>query len=101
MCFILEWRTGLEHRYVAPTLSHNNNGGFVSGICSSDKRFVIHIISVVVVATARYSASVEDLATVRCFLESQEMGLPPRYIRYVDVEVRSSVFPPQSASVYA
>jgi len=78
-----------------------SNGGFDSGICSSDKRFVIHIISAVVVATARYSASMEDLATVCCFLESQEMGLPPRYIRYADVEVRSSVLPPQSSSVYA
>jgi len=57
--------------------------------------------SAVAVATPRYSASVDDCATVRCFRDSQEIGLPPKKIRYADVEVRSSIFPPQSASVKA
>jgi len=40
------------------------------GMCSSGNKFVSHIISVVAVATALYSASVEERATVLCFLDS-------------------------------
>jgi hypothetical protein len=61
---------------------------------SSLRRLTSHMISEVVVATALYSASVDDLATVLCFLDSHEMGLGPRKIIYANVEVRSSTFPP-------
>ncbi|MCI96748.1 hypothetical protein A2U01_0118048, partial [Trifolium medium] len=45
-------------------------------------------------------ASVDDRATVRCFRESHGIGLPPKKIMYTEVDVRSSLFPPQSASEY-
>lgn len=50
-----------EQRYVAPTLSHSSNGGFDTGRRSSCKRRVSHTSSAVAVATARYSAPVEDV----------------------------------------
>ena len=37
-----------------------------------------HIVSEAAIASARYSASVEDLATTLCFFELQEMGLDPK-----------------------
>jgi len=55
------------------------------------------MISDAAVATAQYSASVDDLATVRCFLDIHEIGFRPKNMIYADVEVRST-FPPQSAS---
>ena len=48
-------------------------------------------------AIERYSTSVEERATVCCFLELQEKGLRPRYIMNALVEVKSSLFPAQSA----
>ena len=40
---------------------------------SSMRREQIQLISEVVVATNRYSAFVDDRATVRCFLDDQEI----------------------------
>jgi len=67
------------------------------GTLSSLSRFTSHMISDAAVATAQYSASVDDLATVRCFLDIHEIGFRPKNMIYADVEVRST-FPPQSAS---
>jgi hypothetical protein len=41
----------------------------------------IHKISAVPSAKALYSASVEDLATMRCFPDFHEIGVEPRYTR--------------------
>ena len=57
---------------------------------SSLSKFVIQLSSTVVVAMARYSASVVDRATIFCFLELQLIRLAPRKIIYPDVDVRSS-----------
>lgn len=51
-------------------------------------------------ASARYSASVDDRATTRCFLELQEIGLEPRKHIYAEVDLRSSQLPAQPASEY-
>ena len=50
-------------------------------------------------ATTLYSASIDDLAIVLCFFELHEIGLPPRNVIYAEVDVKSSAFPPQYASV--
>jgi len=53
--------------------------------------------SAAVVAKARYSASVEDLDTMLCFLEDQEMGLGPRKTSKPVVKRRSEGFLAQLA----
>ena len=65
-------------RYVAPMLSHQRRGGVEDTSPSSDKREQSQIISVEACATARYSDSVLERETVRCFLDVQEMRLRPR-----------------------
>ena len=99
ICFILECKTGFEHKYVAPILSQNKIGLIDWVTCNSLRRFWSHIIFDVAAATALYSASVKDLATVLCFLELHEIGFPLRNIMYAEVEVPSSALPPPSASV--
>jgi hypothetical protein len=56
-----------------------------------------HIVSEAALASARYSASVEDRATALCFLDVHEMGLGPKKLMYADVDVRLSTFSAQSA----
>ena len=83
---------------MAPILSHNRRGGRGSWRRSSLRRFVIHVSLATAEAIEWYSASVEDLATVRCFLEHQEIGLSPRKMIYADIDVQSSQLPAQSES---
>ena len=80
-CLVQAWKTGLEDKYVAPMLSHHIIGGDWSETPSSDKRVVNHLISAATLASALYSASVLDLATVACFLQLQETKLDPRKIQ--------------------
>jgi hypothetical protein len=57
-----------------------------------------HIILDAATASARYLAFVMYRATAFCFFKLQEMGLDPRKLIYVEVEVRSSILLAQSAS---
>jgi hypothetical protein len=59
-------------------LSHQSFGGVGSGMTSSWRRERIQINSAVVLATDFYSASVEDLETIGCLQELQEIKLEPR-----------------------
>ena len=52
-------------------------------------------------AKHRYSASVDERATVDCFLEDQEIGLGPRKTQNPLVERQSCGEPAQFASQYA
>lgn len=72
-----EWKTGFAERYVAPTLSQYITGGVGNVRCISVRSEHIHRTSDAVFATALYSASVEDLATLLCFLEDQDIGFRP------------------------
>ena len=54
--------------------------------------------STAVEAKARYSASVEELETVDCFLEDQEIGFEPRKTSIPVVDFLSMGSPTQSAS---
>ena len=59
-----------------------------------------NITQKVVYQTTMYYASLDDRTIVYCFLENQEIGLPPRKMMQTKVEVLSSQFPPLSTSVY-
>jgi len=75
----------VEHRIgdkkVAPRLSHHNVVMDKVEIQSFANKERIHKILAVLSAKALYSASVEDLATVRCFSDFHEIGVEPRYTR--------------------
>ena len=58
-------------------LSHQRIGAGKE-IFSSRRRELIHMSSEEALATALYSASVLDRATIGCFLELQEMRLQPK-----------------------
>ena len=83
---------------MALRLSENKVGGNYTGTRRSNNNDFINCNSIVAVTIARYSASVEERATVSCFVELQEIGLTPRKIRKAPVEVRSSRLVAQSAS---
>ncbi|MCI69816.1 hypothetical protein A2U01_0091079, partial [Trifolium medium] len=42
------------------------------------RRFANHMTSAAALATERYSASVDDRATVLCLFDSNNTGLPPK-----------------------
>lgn len=73
-----EWKTGFAQRNVAPTLSQKTNGGDGSMMPSSDRTLHTQFSSDAVLATALYSASVDDLATPLYFFDDQEIGCCPR-----------------------
>jgi hypothetical protein len=83
---------------VAPRLSHSNYGDSEIRNVSSLKRVDSHIILDAAAVSARYSAFVMYRATAFCFFKLQEMGLDPRKLIYVEVDVRSSILPAQLAS---
>ena len=82
MCFILEWRTGLVQRCVAPALSQRMSEEAVT------KEIEVQLTD----WTATWLLKLQLL---------QDTRLPPRKTRYAEVEVWSSEFPPQLASEYA
>ena len=92
-CFMHESKTGLEHKLAAPTLSQWITGCWGWATPSSVRSEKIHQSSTAIAATKRYSTSVEERATVRCFLELQEIGLWPRCTRYALEDVKSSLLP--------
>jgi len=82
----------------------------------SDSNVHSHIASLVAWSVATYSASVEELATVACFLDDHDIAPLPRLKEYPEMDFRSSMscaksestcplrmigsFPPVSTSGY-
>jgi hypothetical protein len=60
------------------------------GTPSSCRSFRTHITSIVALATDLYSAAVEDLDTVACFLALQEIKFVPRNTAKPPVDLLSS-----------
>ena len=75
---------------MAPRLSNNNVGDNCTGARNFDNNDFTHCHSAAITTIARYSASVEERATVHCFVQLQEIGLAPRKIRKALVKIRSS-----------
>ena len=74
---------------MGPRLSENKVGGNCTGARSSDNNNFTHYNSAAAAVIAQYSASVEERAAVRCFVELREIGLAQRKIRKALVEVQS------------
>lgn len=55
----------------------------------------IHVNLAAMEAMAQYSVSMEDRATVLCFLEHLEI-VAPRQLTQADIDVKSSRFPTQA-----
>jgi hypothetical protein len=69
MCLVLAWKIGLTARNIAPRLSHHMTGRELHLIPNSESKELIQRSSVVAMAKLLYSASVDDLEIVACFLE--------------------------------
>ena len=82
---------------MALRLSENKVDNNCIGARSSDNNDFTHCNLVAAAAAtatiARYSASMEERVTMRCFVELQEIGLAQMKIRKALVEVRSSGLP--------
>ena len=70
---------------MAPRLFENRVGWDCIILESYDNNDFTNCNSVVAAVIARYSTSVEEWATVRCFVELHEIGLTPRNIRKAPV----------------
>ena len=73
-CFILEWKTGFEQSWVAPTLSHSKSGVSCKLIPSSSRRDWIQAMSEAAVASARYSASIEEWAIDKVIAQKNDIS---------------------------
>ena len=100
MCLDRSWWTGFEARVIANLFSQNN---ITKGTSTSKWRsnFLNQTFSLVIEDKARYSASVDDLETVGCFLEHQERRLFPKNTQEPEVDLLVSTQLAQSASAKA
>ena len=94
MCFVRARKTGLEAMAKALTLSHHNKGGLERKIPKS-RSIRIQNNSAAEDANALYSASVEDLETVDCFLADQVIGQLPKKTTMPEIDLRSTGSPAQ------
>lgn len=74
---VRSWKTGLVARWIAESLSQNITASVGTVTCKSLRSWIMHKTSLVVVANARYSASVEERDMVICFLVFQEIRASP------------------------
>jgi len=100
ICLVLEWWTGLCANFAAPWLSFHIVTLALELNPSSFKKLIRWMASFVTSVIAIYSASVDESATVRCFLDSQEIAAPPRIKMDSVYDFLSVASLPQSASTY-
>jgi hypothetical protein len=72
----------LDERYLVNMLSHHKIGGWETWILNSNKRDINHDNFALVFASALYSTSVFDRATIACFLQLHETRFFPRKTQY-------------------
>ena len=77
-CFVLEWNEGLAASITAERLSQRSSGVAGRGIPRSLRSKHSQVISEAVSKSDLYSASVELLEIVDCFLDDQEIRLDPK-----------------------
>lgn len=90
ICLVRSWNVGLEAMWRAAWLSQNKIAGDEAGIWKSRNSCVIHIISLIVTARARYSASAEELDTMGCFLARHDKRESPRKMQKPVIDFRES-----------
>lgn len=122
MCFVREWSVAFSDRQIAPALLTRItcvpddefrfvlDGGIVlDGVVSvargsnlpsnSEINLFNQTTSLHASVTAIYSASVDDSATVVCLCDFHDTA-PPNKNTYPVVDLRVSISPPQSESLY-
>src|SRR5258707_1895522 len=100
MCFEQCSCAGLEAKNIAPWLSPHKAISLISKF-SSLNNDSMHTICLVVSLRHMYSASVEDNATVFCFLETQLTAPPASFIMFPVTDFLLMGSLAQSASAYA
>ena len=85
----------------AAWLSQYNRTGLSCCTCKSFNRYNSHVTSHVVVAMDLYSALAEDLETMDCFFDLNDINESPRNTQYPVRDFLVSGQPAQSASQYA
>lgn len=83
---------------MADWLSQDRETDRRSSTLNFSKSRTSHVISEATGAMARYSASKEDLETMCCFLDFQEIGVLPKRITYTVTDRLVSKQAPQSES---
>lgn len=73
VCLVLSWKTGFAAIWRVALLSQNNKAGWSCEMVRSQRTETSQTSSQVVVAIVLYSASADDLDTVGCFLDFQEI----------------------------
>ena len=68
--------------YIAAMLSHFKGIGVISVMSNSANNQLNHVNSEHTRRMERYSASADESETVACFLDFQEIGLPPIVMKY-------------------
>ena len=101
MCFVLSWNTGFLAMCIALILSQCRRTGFKEVSCSSSNSLTSQVTSLAADAIALYSASLDDLETVSCFLDFQLIGEEPNNNMYPVIDLLLFGHEAQSESEYA
>ena len=100
MCFVCSWKTGLTAICNVSWLSQYNNVGSDSETFKYWTMYLNQVNSKQVFIVARYSTSVDDVNTLVCFLDFQEIVEFPSKMQNPEIDVVVQQ-PPQSRSQYA
>lgn len=99
MCFVRAWKTGFLAIAIAEILSQKMEVGEDCSSYSSAASRRIQMTSEVAAERERYSASVDDLATVTFFLTDHDIRFGPKNVQKPETDFRSVLSDAQSASV--
>lgn len=89
-CLVLAFFIRFADNITMLRLSHHTIAGFDRGNDHSASKDEIHVLSATKWARFLYSASVLDLETACCFLDSHEIRLEPKNTQNVDTDRLSS-----------
>lgn len=92
------WKIGFVVRWSAKMLYENNKASRYWRIPMSQRRNEIQVSLAAAIARAQCSISVDDRATVGCFLAVHEIQFEPRIVQVPEVDRWLSSHPTQSAS---